>query len=318
MMVTIGTFNLNNLFSRFNFTAAISPDETNVIETTMTLNLDTEEDFRFREFRGRLVTGKREIDRQRIAERIRRIDLDVLAVQEVEDIDTLKRFNRQDLNGLYPNVVLIEGNDRRLIDVGLMSKLPIGGVRSWQTAVHPDESNRRIFSRDLLEVDIFNQTRSRRLFSIYNNHLKSKFNQFNDPAVDRQNDERRHRQAEIIADIVQRVTRPNSRYMILGDMNDSPDAPALEPIVNIDNQEMVDGLANPIETREFDAGIGDPVDSRWTHRFRKGGETHFELLDQIWLSPSLGNRQTGSFIDRRKRAGGDGSDHDPAWVELDI
>ncbi len=318
MKVTVGTFNLNNLFSRFNFTAAFSSNEANVIETSMTLNLDTDEDFRFRKFQGRLVIGKRDIDRQRIAERILRNDLDVLAVQEVEDIDTLKRFNRQELNGLYPHVVLIEGNDLRLIDVALMSKLPIGGVRSWQTAVHPDSPDRRIFSRDLLEVDILNQTRSRRLLTIFNNHLKSKFNQYNDPAVDQQNDKRRHRQTEIIADIVERVTRPNSRYIILGDMNDSPDAPALEPIISIDNQEMVNGLANPVETREFNAGIGDPIDSRWTHRFRNAGETHFELLDQIWLSPSLGNRLTGSFIDRRKRAGGDGSDHDPAWVELDF
>ncbi len=318
MTITVGTFNLNNLFSRFNFTAAITPDEANVIETTMTLNLDSEEDFRFRKFRGRLVKGKSEIDRLRIAERILRIDLDVLAVQEVEDIDTLKRFNRQNLNGLYPNVVLIEGNDRRLIDVALMSKLPIGGVRSWQTAVHPDVPGRRVFSRDLLEVDIYNHTRTRRLLTIFNNHLKSKFNQFNDPSVDLQNDERRQRQAKVEADIVQQVTRPNSRYVVLGDMNDSPDAEPLVPLINDNDLGLIDGLADPRETREFDAGIGNPDDSRWTHRFRTGGQTHFELLDQIWLSPTLGSRQTGSFIDRRERALGDGSDHDPAWVELDF
>lgn len=318
MTVTVGTFNLNNLFSRFNFTAAITPDEANVIETTMTLTLDSEEDFRFREFRGRLVTGKRDIDRQRIAERILRINLDVLAVQEVEDIDTLKRFNRQDLDGLYPHMVLIEGNDRRLIDVALMSKLPIGGARSWQTAVHPDAPDQRVFSRDLLEVDIFNRTRTRRLFTIFNNHLKSKFNPDNDPAVDRQSDERRQRQAEVVADIVQRVTRPNSLYVVLGDMNDSPDATVLEPLVSNNNLGLVDGLADPVETREFDAGIGNPDDARWTHRLRRGGQTHFELLDQIWLSPSLDNHKMGSFIDRRERAGGDGSDHDPAWVELDL
>ena len=46
------------------------------------------------------------------------MDLDVLAVQEVEDIDTLRQFVREELKGLYPHSALIEGNDPRLIDVG--------------------------------------------------------------------------------------------------------------------------------------------------------------------------------------------------------
>ena len=29
------------------------------------------------------------------------MDIDVLGVQEVEDVDTLKQFNRDDLGGLY-------------------------------------------------------------------------------------------------------------------------------------------------------------------------------------------------------------------------
>ncbi|MBI4701911.1 MAG: hypothetical protein HY744_12300 [Deltaproteobacteria bacterium] len=59
-----------------------------------------------------------------IARRIVAMDLDVLAVQEVEDIDTLKAFAREQLKlseddpPLYPNVMLVEGNDDRLIDVG--------------------------------------------------------------------------------------------------------------------------------------------------------------------------------------------------------
>ena len=45
------------------------------------------------------------------------MDVDVLAVQEVEDIDTLKAFNRDNLSKMYRYVTLIEGNDGRLIDV---------------------------------------------------------------------------------------------------------------------------------------------------------------------------------------------------------
>ena len=35
-----------------------------------------------------------------------------VAVQEIEDIDALRQFVRDDLAGLYRDVVLIEGNDR--------------------------------------------------------------------------------------------------------------------------------------------------------------------------------------------------------------
>jgi hypothetical protein len=41
-------------------------------------------------------------------------------------------------------------------------------------------------------------------------------------------------------------------------------------------------------------------------------------MDQVWLSPALAPKQTGAFIDRRAKVGGDGSDHDPSWVTLDL
>ena len=44
----------------------------------------------------------------------------------------------------------------------------------------------------------------------------------------------------------------------------------------------------------------------------------YTLIDQIWLSPRLASRQMGAFIDRRRLHGGDGRDHDPAWVELEF
>lgn len=77
------------------------------------------------------------------------MDVDVLAVQEVENIEALNTFNSNELNGLYPHRLLIEGNDRRLIDVGILSKLPLGPAVTHQT--YPD---RRLFGRDLLQVDV--------------------------------------------------------------------------------------------------------------------------------------------------------------------
>jgi hypothetical protein len=70
-------------------------------------------------------------ERKLIADRIKRMNLDVLAVQEAEDINTLKRCVTNDLGGLYKYSVLIEANDPRLIDVAccrsIRSRVSRGG-----------------------------------------------------------------------------------------------------------------------------------------------------------------------------------------------
>ena len=41
-------------------------------------------------------------------------------------------------------------------------------------------------------------------------------------------------------------------------------------------------------------------------------------MDQVWLSPALAPKLKSAFIDRRTKLAGDGSDHDPSWVVLDL
>ncbi len=180
MKVTIGTFNLNNLFSRYNFKGEISAirDNDTGVDSDILYQFGTNDRFKIRSYRGSLVKKKAPSESQKVADRIKSMDVDILSVQEVEDIDTLHQFNRTTLNGMYPHVVLVEGNDPRLIDVGVLSKLPLGGITSWQRAVHPDEPGQTVFGRDLLEVQILNNTRSKILFTIFNNHLKSHFVDF--------------------------------------------------------------------------------------------------------------------------------------------
>ena len=177
MKVTIGTFNLNNLFSRFNFAGAIGEIQSHRSTTAMTVRYEftDPESIRIRTHMGRLVNEKKLDKREEIAQRILTMNLDVLAVQEVENINILKEFNRTNLDGLYPYQVLIEGNDPRFIDVGLLSKLPIGAITSFQKAVHPQSPSKRVFSRDLLEVEILDSNRSRKLFTVFNIHLKSHY-----------------------------------------------------------------------------------------------------------------------------------------------
>lgn len=324
MMVRVATFNLNNLFSRFNFQGEVGAIPS---EGTGGIALEFSQDqFAVRTFAGRLVRAKDSFDTHEIARRITQVvNADVLAVQEVEHIDVLRQFNREHLGNLYPHIALVEGNDRRLIDVGILSKLPIGTIVSHQTAVHPDVPNRRVFSRDLLQVEIL-RNNGNKLFTMYNTHLKSHFvSPGEDPvqgAINANNS--RKRQAEMISRIITRMERPNGRFILAGDMNDPPDSEFLAPMLSADNRPLINSLENPSETRPAKAetpGHGPGPQSRaWTHRFNPAGQAppRYELFDHIWVSSSLVGRFFNPTIDRRTKHTGDGSDHDPAWIDLDL
>ncbi|MEM8870343.1 MAG: endonuclease/exonuclease/phosphatase family protein [Pseudomonadota bacterium] len=323
MEISVGTFNLNNLFSRYNFRAEVADlpaDDAGGLQLTF-----APDQVSVRSFMGRLVRPKDDASTSQVAARILAADIDILAVQEVEHIEILRRFNRDHLNGLYPFIALIEGNDRRLIDIGVMSRLPLGAITSHQTATHPDDPTRPVFGRDLQEVEILAPNGSR-IFTIYNNHLKSHFVPFGqDPVAGAAAaNARRRRQAETVSRIVSARQRAGARFIVLGDMNDPPDSPDLAPMLTVDNRPLTNALAQATETRppkpETPGQGPGPASPQWTHRFNPPGPEfpRYELFDQIWLSDSLAPKLVSAHIDRRTKHGGDGSDHDPAWVVLDL
>lgn len=322
MSIKVGTFNLNNLFSRFNFRGAITKIKKGDGAMTVRYEFADEATYRIRTYKGKLVKSKDEKDTEKIAQRLLDIDVDVMAVQEVENIDILKEFNRDYLGGLYRHLVLVEGNDPRLIDVAVLSKLPIGAVTSFQTATHPSDQNKRVFGRDLLEVEVWNQSRTMRLFTLYNNHLKSHYGDADNGGQGKlANDDRRTKQAEVVEQIVSRRRGVDSRFIITGDMNDAPDAAPLSSMLTIGGQSLVNGLADPTEIGDMKSEKPgeEPASTAWTHRFKPTGQPpEHELYDQIWLSSALAPALEGGFIARRHNLTGDGSDHDPAWVELDL
>jgi hypothetical protein len=101
-------------------------------------------------------------------------------------------------------------------------------------------------------------------------------------------------------------------------MNDPPDSPFLAPLVSAPKLKLASGLSSAQETRPG-PGSPPPPTGAWTERLKPSGQpVVYTLMDQLWLSPALAAKQTAAFIDRRTKVGGDGSDHDPAWVVLDL
>jgi endonuclease/exonuclease/phosphatase family metal-dependent hydrolase len=104
-------------------------------------------------------------------------------------------------------------------------------------------------------------------------------------------------------------------------MNDTPDSEALAPMTTAPELGLVNAVTAPVEdepSKEEKPGE-EPQSTAWTYRYKETGQPPQHLLyDHIWLSPSLAGQQTGAFVDRRQRHGGDGSEHDPVWVELNL
>jgi hypothetical protein len=69
------------------------------VETRTTFTFDDPAGFKLRKYKGRLVREKAAAERKLIADRIKRMDLDVLAVQEVEDVYGLNADYADDRTG---------------------------------------------------------------------------------------------------------------------------------------------------------------------------------------------------------------------------
>lgn len=354
MAIRIATFNANNLFSRWSFqtelprtvdqkklatltaangaaatvaghaaTTAEPASAPDVVEVT--LPDGTELSGVLRTFRGKLVRGKDPKARAWIARRIAALDADVLCLQEVEDQNALDVFHRDELVPLgvrYPFRMVVEGNDPRRIDVAICSKLPITRVSSWR--FWPDPTGEAVFGRDLLQAEIL--APDHKPLRVFVNHLKSNFisDEFRlTPAqIEKERQEiaeRRTLQAKAIRSILRRQ-RLDTRIVLTGDMNDAPDAPTLAPLVELGLTEKIGGgttIAGPNRKGALvNDAFGHLSNHMWTNRHRAKGEVSFNLYDQIWTSPDL--TVTGAHVMRRTLIGGDGSDHDPACVDLDL
>ncbi len=209
------------------------------------------------------------------------VSADVLAVVEAENRTALLGFNDNVLASVggtpYRHVMLIDGNDERGIDVGLMTRAgyPIGPMRS-----HVDDRDGhdgRIFSRDCPEYTIETPSRQRLILLI--NHLKSKG--YGTPA---QSSARRRQQAERVQAIYKSLIAGGAQYIaVAGDFNDTPDSGALAPLLAA--TDLQDIARHP----KFDDG-GYPG--------TYGACTASNKIDYILLSPALWKRVEGGGINR--------------------
>jgi endonuclease/exonuclease/phosphatase family metal-dependent hydrolase len=220
---------------------------------------------------------------------IQEIKPDILIVIEVENRPTLERFNDQVLRAqfqfAYQHFLVIDGNDDRGIDVGIMSRFPIVEIRSHVD--DPGASGHPLFSRDCPEYDLLIPTGER--FVVIPNHLKSKRN-----GNDQASQERRRAQAERAHAIAGAALSRSSFVLIGGDLNDTPDSETLASL-------FADGFEDVISHPNY------PTDRPGT--YETGLARH--KLDYLIMSPQLRSRLSDTGIERR------GSYHPNTWEPFD-
>jgi len=253
-----------------------------------------------------------ETSRKNTAKVVKELKADILGTIEIENRPVLNNFNGSLLNYRYPYTMAIDGNDRRGIDVGVMSKYPFKEIYSH--IYDKNNNNKKIFSRDCLEI-VFDINGTDIVLLI--NHLKSK-----GYGSTVKNDARRKLQADRIREIIEdKYNLEVDNVVVLGDLNDNPVRNPLNHLLNTPN------LYDVLDVGSVNAN------QRWTYHFRG----KFDQIDYILVSKPLKEKLVSSGVERRGMFGlkeltngaeksyssvthpsNAGSDHGAVWAKFDI
>lgn len=321
-LLKIATFNIQNLYSRFARFGAPGSVAGKITGITSI------------EYKGGPASeAVTLIQRNNTARAILDLAPDILAVQEVDNLWTLRCFNDEYLGGYFDRMLLFEGNDPRGIDVGLCIRSGCP-VKIEQLRTHIDEVNpaaerakhvsryysestgeltvyNALFSRDCLEVDI---TAEGIPLTFLINHFKSQDGK-------KESDALRNAQANRVVALYREQHARGQRVIVVGDLNaDYAQQPSLKPL-----RDLV------VETGDLVDPIGDLPD-HWTHFYAVTGET--SRLDYILVDRALRAAIRSPVIHRKGislkcASAGDryptigyvdteASDHCPVMITLDL
>ncbi|MHC4570894.1 MAG: endonuclease/exonuclease/phosphatase family protein [Planctomycetota bacterium] len=257
-----------------------------------------------------------EIGTRMTARVIQDVGADIIGIVEAEDRPSLVRFNDEMLGGLYSHVMLIDGNDRRGIDVGIMTgdNFEIESIRSNVDTV---DAIGTVFSRDCPQYKV--RAPSGAEVHVLVNHFKSQSGG---------GGPKRQRQAAEVRSIVDGLVAQGQHVVVLGDLNEGPATAGSQAnnLTNLfdNNSPLVDCYALP----NFQVGNRPGTYDSCGLRNR---------LDYILISQSLQPSFTGGGVFREglwgtrvtrptnwatypdmTQSSGQASDHAAVFVDLDI
>lgn len=314
----IGTYNVENLFDRFDDPYSVGDDL-------------------YGRFRASPKSRAHSFD---VAERIRENgvgnnSIDIVGLQEIENFGALLDFVQGSVGPDYgpkTGVVSIPSNDPRGIDLGLIctKNFKIGRVVSHRyKKFRRSDGKLYQFGRDCLQVEIMDKDQGDVVLTVFICHLKSKYtgiDQFKEPdryaEAQALNTVKRKAEAEQVVRIVtNEVDIENDLFVVLGDLNDTPNSEALAPLL-ADGNPL--GLTNAITLidQDDDAPHSDTRRPRDTHVWNRpledgSRQPEWAQIDFILPSKALWSLRTGA-ADVINSPKDQGSDHFLSYVEFNL
>lgn len=304
--VRLATFNCENLFRRYKFNSKNAAEIDSAVKDGFIL--DTKK-FEIVLDDARTLTAKA----------IKDLKADIICLQEVESMDTLKNFNAQYLSSLgYKYKYLIDGNDPRLIDVAILSKYEADYIKTHQFKRTTDNKS-YVFSRDCLEAQF---TIDGKTFTVFVNHFKSMMGGRDETKT------RRAEQAEEVINILRnkygnKISK--EKFAVVGDLNDYEEGnTSLSALLNNNNVENIVKRLKPSEqwTHWWDGAPKNEVDIR---------QIDYIFVSKAWASanpnakPTINRKGLGisapTTIKRYPEITDDktvASDHCPVVIELEL
>lgn len=232
--------------------------------------------------------------RAKIRDHLKTLSPDVLAVMEMGNPASFDEF-RLSLKsaGLdFPHTEYVRGWDTN-IHVAILSKFPLTARRSHTNENYLLGGRRFSVSRGIADVEI--TTGDGYKFTVLAVHLKSRRTV---PEADE--GEMRLEEAKILRRIVDErlAANPRENLVVLGDLNDVYDSPAVKAVVGRGATQLVDtrpaerngdNLPNP-NPRWF------PRNVSWTHYY--GKEDTYSRIDYLLLSPGMSREwlKDGTYV----------------------
>ena len=227
--------------------------------------------------------------RQAIGAVLAAIDADVVVLQEVENEPSLSDLVQSELGGKYTGIGIVDGNDPRGVDIGILSKIPVEKVVS-----HKDEQfplNGTVgptyrFSRDCPEYHLTYNGRKIVLLGV---HFKAK---------EDDNPNKRLAEAQRTRAIANALVKEDSTraILVLGDFNDVPGSPPYLAVL---------GEGEGLYTNAPDFV---PANLRWTYDY----QGTLELVDHQMSNPLLaGMLDQASVLIRHDNDVDAATDHAP-------
>jgi endonuclease/exonuclease/phosphatase family metal-dependent hydrolase len=238
---------------------------------------------------------------------------DVLALQEIGDVDSLAELQgRLKAAGLnLPHAEHVRGYDTNIF-VAVLSRFPIVSKHPHTNESYLLNGRRFRTSRAIAEVEI--EPRPGYRFSLLTTHLKSKR-----AVADGDEAEMRTQEAMILREkldaLLQQKTDAN--FVVCGDFNDTRDTPAIRAVMGRGNKSLMD--TRPAErngdTAPSENPNWDPRRVTWTHYY--GKEDSYSRLDYILVSRGMARewRKEGTYI-LTLPDWGVASDHRPLVAEF--